>query len=353
MITHTVNSQNKFLSQTKQDEIQFCQGQKIRGYSKCKRKSSALFQGNRRTSDYFEGWYFKMVDNTNNNVLSVIPGISLSEDGSEQFSFIQLIDGKTAETYYLQYPIDSFYYSRDEFKIRIGSNIFCRDSIQLNISRDTFQAKGVVHYTNSTILSNKEKIMGWYGKVPFLECYHGVVSLDHAVNGQLQLNDKKFTFANGDGYIEKDWGESMPSSWIWLQTNSFKKNGNSFMLSIANIPWRNKSFTGFLGFSLINGQREIFGTYSKAELRFEQVENGLIIRIKTKKKLYVVEAFNSNTGLLAAPVNGSMDRRIAESVDASVVLTIYDTKGNQIYKDESNTAGLELVGDISELKNFK
>ncbi|MPN29068.1 hypothetical protein SDC9_176516 [bioreactor metagenome] len=79
-------------------------------------------------------------------------------------------------------------------------------------------------------------IMGWYRFVPFMECYHGVVSLTHNLNGKIYINNEVHNFKDGKGYIEKDWGSSMPSAWIWMQSNHFNENNSSFMLSIANIP---------------------------------------------------------------------------------------------------------------------
>lgn len=53
-------------------------------------------------------------------------------------------------------------------------------------------------------------IMGWYAWVPTMECYHGVVSLDHAISGKLMIEDQAHDFNGGRGYIEKDWGKSFP-----------------------------------------------------------------------------------------------------------------------------------------------
>ena len=47
--------------------------------------------------------------------------------------------------------------------------------------------------------------MGWYYKVPFMECYHEVVSLNHDLIGEIKVNNRIFSFDNGKGYIEKDW----------------------------------------------------------------------------------------------------------------------------------------------------
>ena len=67
-----------------------------------------------------------MVSHDELSILSVIPGISISEDGSTKHAFIQIIDGKTAKTEYISYPIEDFYYSKDDFLVKIGNNFFCK-----------------------------------------------------------------------------------------------------------------------------------------------------------------------------------------------------------------------------------
>jgi hypothetical protein len=44
-----------------------------------------------------------------------------------------------------------------------------------------------------------------------------------------------------------------------------------------------------------------------------------------------------------------MDRRIAESVDATIVLKISDKHGKLIFAENGINAGLELVGDMKDL----
>ena len=325
----------------------------IPGYRIKKKKDASFFQGNRKTKNYFEGWYFKMVSANGASILSVIPGISISKNGEEQHAFIQVIDGKTAQTRYFSFPAEDFSYSEDRFAVSIGENFFCRDSLVLNIINDSIRLTGTLYLSNQTTLTKNGKrknIMGWYRRMPFMQCYHGVVSLDHSVNGTLNYNGNILEFKDGDGYIEKDWGRSMPEAWIWMQTNSFNSPGSSFMLSVAKVPWMGHAFTGFLGFFHHDSITTRFGTYSKAKLNIDQLSSDTLnIVIKDKKYHYYITAVHKNSGLLKAPVNGAMDRRIAESVDAVVFLTVTNRNGEVIFEDRSNYAGLEIVGDTKLL----
>ena len=322
-------------------------------YDLRKLKDTSMFQGNRRRKKYFEGWYFKMVSPDGASILSVIPGISLSQNGEEQHAFIQIIDGKTANTFYYEFPIEDFHFSKDKFAVRIGKNFFSEDCLILDIHNATTNIKGEVQMSNHVYLSRKKdkkkSIMGWYRFVPFMECYHGVVSLNHTLKGAITKDHITYNFDNGVGYIEKDWGKSMPSSWIWIQSNNFDSERTSFMLSIANIPWLGSSFTGFLGFFLNDNSVHQFGTYTHAQIHVETTNSETIkIIITDKVHTYYIETYRDKSGLLKAPVKGSMDRRIAESVDAVLKLTVVDKNKKLIFQDTTSVAGLEIVGDKEE-----
>lgn len=348
-----------FLSQNNRSLVKFVDYPKVQAYKAKKSKNSSMFQGNKKTKKYFEGWYFKMVSQDEISILSVIPGISISEDGSTKHAFIQIIDGKTAKTEYISYPIEDFYYSKDEFLVQIGNNFFSKDSLILDISKDGISAKGKVYMRNIVALipngsNGPKKIMGWYDKVPFMQCYHGVVSLNHDLEGEIKVNKNTYTFHKGKGYIEKDWGKSMPSSWIWIQSNNFKNSNSSFMLSIAKIPWMGFSFTGFLGFYYVDEKIVRFGTYSKAKFKVSKMqEDSLSLKIYLKNEIIEINTNKRNSGLLKAPVMGSMDRRISESIDAKLSITITNNKNNSKFKDVSSITGLETVGEKEDLFNKK
>ncbi len=56
----------------------------------------------------------------------------------------------------------------------------------------------------------------------------------------------------------------------------------------------------------------------------------------------------STFGELRAPVSGNMSRRIKESIDSEVTLSLYDKHNNLIYNDSSKRAGLEVIDKIFE-----
>ncbi|MBN2610199.1 MAG: hypothetical protein JXB00_01440, partial [Bacteroidales bacterium] len=252
---------------------------------------------------------------------------------------------------------EEFSFSKKEFAIKIADSYFSKDSIIIDVKDDNSTVSGKVTMNNQVEYKSgrliNTGIMGVYRFVPFMECYHGVVSLTHNLNGKLIINNEVHDFKGGKGYIEKDWGSSMPSAWIWMQSNHFNDKNSSFMLSIADIPWLRKSFTGFLGFFYQDNKIHHFATYRPTKLQLEiNDSNQLKIKIENRKNTIIINARSNNTGILKAPVEGAMDRRIPESIDAILKITMMDKKGTVIFVDSTNIAGLEMVGEYHKLQEL-
>jgi len=125
------------------------------------------------------------------------------------------------------------------------------------------------------------------------------------------------------------------------------------MLSIANVPWLGNSFNGFLGFYYLNNKIYHFATYRPTKMKLKIIDSKkLNIKIKNRKNTFLINVKSNNTALLKAPVKGSMDRKIPESIDAFIKITMLDKKGEIILMDSTKIAGLELVGDFKNLQGI-
>jgi hypothetical protein len=194
--------------------------------------------------------------------------------------------------------------------------------------------------------------MGWFSWVPFMECYHGVVSMDHALSGGLSLNGQALDFSGGRGFIEKDWGKQFPSAWIWGQCNHFDQPETSLMLSVAVIPWLGRSFGGFIVGFLYDGEHHRFTTYNGAKIEEMTVADSIVrLTFRNRTHRLRVTARQEAGGLLQAPTVVSMERRILESLNARFSIQFEDLRGNVLYRSEGEYAGLEVVGDQVELIN--
>jgi len=199
-------------------------------------------------------------------------------------------------------------------------------------------------------------IMGWYAWVPFMECYHGVVSLDHAIEGELTVGEETIDFAGGRGYTEKDWGQAFPSAWIWFQTNHFEQAGTSLTASVAIIPWLRSWFPGFIIGLWHGGQLYRFATYTGAQtVRLDAEDREVLWAVEDRKYRLEMRATRPEGGRLQAPTPEDMGRRIAETLNAVVDVKLSVATGGswqEVYTGTGKHAGLEAVGDLARLRTM-
>lgn len=308
-------------------------------------KNPQLFQGEEylnKKKNYFEGWYFKNINCQNG--ISFIPGINI--DDTAQKAFIQIITNE--ESYFVNYTMKDFSFNHNPFCIKIGNNSFSKEAIEIDIEDKSQNLKiyGNIKYSNSKNINTNAfapNIMGPFSYIPFMECNHAIISMQNTIKGCIHINDKMLCFDNNKGYIEKDWGYSFPKSYIWCQGNNFQKTNASFMLSIADIPFKLFTFKGIICALLIDNKEFKFTTYNNTKLiKCEIKENSFNITLK--RNLYILNIKSKyNRGLkLAAPIKGKMTKDIFESISASVTVTLKKKK-EIIFCDTSNMCGLEIV----------
>lgn len=315
----------------------------------------AMYHGHSQRRNFFEGWYYKFVDATEQHVYAVIPGVFLGKDDSTSHCFVQVLDGATGQSTYHRYPLDQFWASDHELDLRVGPNRFFLDQMRLNIDDDTRTLYGEVHFAGMTpwpVALTSPGIMGPYTFAPFMECYHGVLSFDHAVRGSLAMNGRRVDFDGGRGYMEKDWGRAFPQAWVWGQSNHFDRvhAGTSITVSVATIPWLRTSFRGFIIGLWHERQLYRFATYTGAQItHLRLTDTHVILRVEDKHHRLEVEATRSEGGLLHAPYRIDMLQRVTESLTASIMVKLSDQADNVIFEGVGRHAGLEINGEIQQI----
>lgn len=315
-----------------------------------------IYHGHQWRPPFFEGWYYKILDNGGDHRLAVIPGIFLSKKPSESHSFIQVLDGVSGQSYYQSYPKEAFHASREVFEITIGTSTFTADRLQLDLDTREVHLRGELRFSDLrpwpvSLLS--PGIMGWYAWVPYMECFHGVVSMDHSIHGSIQFQNRSINFTGGRGYTEKDWGRSFPQGYIWMQTNHFSRPGISLSASMAIIPWVRQPFPGFIIGLLEDGQLYRFATYNQAGvLKLEVTDDWIHWVVRRKNLILEMTAKRARGGFLYAPTIEGMDRRIVESMDAEIKVQLRrrSNSGYQVLvEDTGRHAGLEAAGNVAGL----
>lgn len=307
------------------------------------------FQGWGKQQNYFEGWYFKIVNADETKAYAIIPGIAMDGKGNKH-SFIQLLDGKKRTAIYHRFAAEDFVPSSHAFHIDIQKNYFSEKSICLDMEgvKANLRFSGNVGWPKPWYSPG---IMGPFAFVPFMECYHGIVSMDHKIEGTVQINNEVINFTGGRGYIEKDWGRSFPSAYFWMQSNHFSEENVSLKCSVAKIPWMKGSFTGFIAGLWLHDRLIRFTTYNQSKLR-KSFANDNEVEVVLENKNYLLEILvhREDGTQLASPVFGFMHGKIEESMTSSMAIMLTDKKNKKILLSDTgaNTA-LEVAGNIREI----
>lgn len=310
----------------------------------------SIYHGHGRQPPFFEGWYFKLVSADEGSRYAIIPGVSLSGDAH---AFVQVLDGATGRSAYHVYPLADFWASKTEFEVRIGPNLFTQERMVLDIHRPEGQVQGELRFAGLTpwpVTPISPGIMGWYAWVPRMECYHGVLSLDHGIAGRLRIDGQEISFDRGRGYIEKDWGQSFPAAWVWFQTNHFQQPRTCLTASVAIIPWLGRAFPGFIVGLWREGQLYRFTTYLGAAIeRLEIDDDHVAWTLRSRSFNLELLATRAEGGLLAGPTRQDMGKRVDETLNAAVDVRLSSASGAEIFQGRGRHAGLEVHGDLGRL----
>lgn len=308
------------------------------------------FQGWGQHRRYFEGWYFKIVNKEGTEAFAIIPGIAMDGEGRHH-SFVQVLDGKRNTALYHRFTKGEFSAAENAFNVSIGPNAFSEEGLTLAVDglEGTLRFKGNTPWPKPFYSPG---IMGPFTFVPFMECYHGIVSMDHAIEGSLRADRvRDIDFTGGRGYLEKDWGRSFPSAYIWLQTNHFSETGTSLKCSVAKIPWLGSSFVGFIAGLQWRGQLIRFTTYNRSRLTYCRADMDRVnISLQSPKYLLDIEVERDAPTALASPILGLMDGRIEETMNAVVKVQLRERKSSRmIFEDIGRNGGLEVAGQIDQI----
>ena len=307
------------------------------------------YHGWGRSKRFFEGWYYKLVSEDQGQALAIIPGIAMDETGSKQ-AFIQVLDGKKDKAWYHRFDANDFRPSPKKHSLFIGNNFFSSSKMRLELPN----IQGEVNFDNLTPWSSSllsPGIMGPFSFVPFMECYHGILSMNHCITGEVVFNDESISFSQGKGYMEKDWGHSFPEAYIWMQSNHFSKSNISIKSSIAIIPWLKSSFIGHIAGILIDNNLIEFTTYNGTKVNSCEIsKKNVKIEMENKSYKLTINAQREKATTLAAPISGFMNGRIDESMNAKIDVKLFNKKNKKIIlEDIGYSAGIEVAGEYKLL----
>lgn len=310
-----------------------------------------IYHGHGKKAPFFEGWYFKLVSADEQHRFALIPGVILS---GQSHAFVQVLDGVKGTAKYFEFPSQSFQAERQSFDVQIERNRFTAQSISLDIASEAGLIQGALSFDGPRpwpVRWSAPGVMGWFGWIPFMECYHGVISFDHAISGVLQIDGQPVDFTGGRGYIEKDWGQSFPEAYIWFQSNHFDVPSACITASVAIIPSFGFAFPGFIVGLWLGGKLYRFATYTGAKLEKLTVNDAEVFWVLADAQHHLeMRARRAEGGLLKGPTKLDMGKRIDESLKSSIDVRLTTRSGQVLFESTGRHAGLEVFNEGRLLK---
>lgn len=220
-----------------------------------------------------------------------------------------------------------------------------------------FELKKIIPLSRSLLFPG---IMGIFSYIPFLQTYHGIVSMNHQIKGKLVLNNRTISFGEkAKGYTEKDWGKSFPSAWIWMQTNHFQEIDVSFVCAIANVLLFNTTFTGFSSVLWYKNKFYRFTSSNFSKIRYLQLgKDKAIIGFKNRNFFLMVKAIQGDKVKMKAPKLGTMKAHSYESMDLTIQVRLLKKHRGKcrnsslelLFHSTGDRAGLESM-NVEKLKS--
>jgi tocopherol cyclase len=313
------------------------------------------FHGSTARSGFFEGWYVKLVSADLRHRWAVIPGIfrGLQQPGEppRDESFVQVLDGSTGRSWYHVFPVGDFEASADRFDVRVGGCHFSAAGVTLDLPQLTGRVDFTTELRPWPVTWRSPGIMGWYGLVPFMECYHGIVSFGHGLAGTVRVEGEPQSFDAGRGYLEKDWGKAFPAGYVWLHSNHVDADPSaSLVASVALIPWLRGSFRGFIVGLMHHGQLYRWATYNRSrEIELAIDDSHVRWTLAGPDGRLELSAERVRGGLLHAPLRSAMHQRVEETLEGTISVRHSGVDGRVLLEGSAVCAGMEVFGDIERL----
>jgi tocopherol cyclase len=315
-----------------------------------------LFHGENKERNFFEGWYFKLVDPNNSTVLSFIPGMTTF---NESHCFIQFLQGNNPEFDYVKFDKNDFYFNKSKFEIKLRENLFSLENIHLDFVskgkhiRGNLKLKNEVNWPDSIINPGS---MGFYNYLTFMQCYSQVCSMNSYIEGTIFIDEEAIDFTGGKAYIEKNWGKAFPYSYVWTQCNNFSEEGIALTCSLGHIPFPVSSFTGFLIGLYINKSFYKFTTINHSKLKIYSSNCSTNIEASNNKYILRLSCCAPEKSFmnLYAPRDCRMVPIARESLQGNLRFELFKKDTFKLlYNSSGSCAGLEFGGNYMSFNEEK
>jgi len=180
--------------------------------------------------DWYEWWYFKVVDPATQEAFYFTYGVVNPWDRERELAgtraMIQAGDFKRKILIYKSFPVSDFSASYDSTKVRIGTHHATDRALQGAV-RDE---RGHSISWNLKLLPDwKFNAMGWTREVPGSGIYWYPAQASAKASGWVEIDGRRIELNHAPAYQDRNWGRSFPKWWTWITSNHFENSPGSVL----------------------------------------------------------------------------------------------------------------------------
>jgi tocopherol cyclase len=201
-------------------------------------RENALQQnGEIDSGDWFEWWYFKVVDPQTREAFFFTYGVvnPWGRDGGPggAKAILQIGDFKSHSLIVKEFPIKTFTASYEKTALAIAENTATNQAIKGDVTKDGHH----VIWDLAIDRNWRFNAMGWTeGLRDVSGIYWYPAQASATISGVVNFDGREVKLVKAPGYQDRNWGRSFPKWWTWLTSNHFKDSPDSTLAAGGGAP---------------------------------------------------------------------------------------------------------------------
>ncbi len=224
--------------------------------------------------DWFEWWYFKVVDPQTGSAYFFTYGVinpwDVTKVSAKAAAIVQVGDFSRKVLLTQEFPLQDFQASYDKTDVQIADNHATDRHIQGHLTEPSGQELAWDFDIEKVWGFNA---MGWaMGVAEISDIYWYPAQAAATMTGWIKSGGQVIHFDHAPAYQDRNWGRGFPEWWTWLTANGFKNNPASVLAVGGGEPklFSKVSVNGSLAVGLKhNGQEYVFRSTDLDKFQFD------------------------------------------------------------------------------------
>ena len=202
-------------------------------------------------SDWYEWWYFKLIDAKTNAAFYFIYGVvnpwDFKSEKPASRAFVQFGNFKDKWIIEQEFPVQKFDAKYGNMNVRIdqknwANKLGAGGHIQGISSGQEVEGSSApqhheVRWNLSTLFDWRFDAMGWTMDLDWSSnIYWYPAQASVWMNGTIEIDGVIYNIENAEGYQDRNWGRTFPKWWAWIVSSNFKNSPGTRLAGGGGLP---------------------------------------------------------------------------------------------------------------------